>query len=294
MRAPQVSVVIPTRNRPELVARAVESALAQTYKSIEVIVVIDGRDAATEIAMYSMDAERVSVISLPTSLGGSHARNIGVEHARGEWIAFLDDDDTWASEKIEEQIAATDVETNFVSCKAHISGLAHSAILPSRFPRDGEAIGDYLFCRHTLHQKTFLQTSTFLIRRSLLQATPFSAGLKKHQDWDWLLRVSADGKLKPVFLERAMVTYHAATSGSVGKGGDWLTSYRWALDHHNHGRLSRRAYSYFIATQCVSRLRGSLSARLSVATYLARLFFVDGQPSFASSLLFLGFFVRGM
>src|SRR4051812_31292709 len=85
---PLVTAVIPTRNRPELVTRAVRSALAQTYPRMEVVVVIDGPDAVTSSALELIHDERLRVISLPQPVGGAEARNVGVQAAQGEWIGL--------------------------------------------------------------------------------------------------------------------------------------------------------------------------------------------------------------
>ena len=92
-----VSAVIPTRGRPELLRRAVRSALAQTLRDIEVVVVIDGPDPVTHGVLQELAQQdsRLRVLALPSSVGGSDARNRGVDAAAGEWIAFLDDDDEW-------------------------------------------------------------------------------------------------------------------------------------------------------------------------------------------------------
>jgi cellulose synthase/poly-beta-1,6-N-acetylglucosamine synthase-like glycosyltransferase len=101
-----VSAVIPTRNRPELVMTAVLSTLHQSHTSIEVIVVIDGEDQATEKLLAGFEDARLQVIPLAVNVGGSEARNIGVRTANGEWIAFLDDDDEWFPHKIAMQLEA--------------------------------------------------------------------------------------------------------------------------------------------------------------------------------------------
>ena len=79
-----VSAVIPTRGRPQLLERAVRSALAQTLREIEVVVVIDGRDSATRDTLdkITFEDDRVRVLALPFSVGGSDARNRGVDAAR--------------------------------------------------------------------------------------------------------------------------------------------------------------------------------------------------------------------
>src|SRR5579862_6769377 len=103
-----VSAVIPTRNRPHLVTRAVQSALDQTYADIEVIVVVDGPDPATEDALAQFDDKRLRLIVLPEPVGAARARNVGVEAAWGDWIALLDDDDEWLPEKTRAQMQAAE------------------------------------------------------------------------------------------------------------------------------------------------------------------------------------------
>ena len=73
MSAPLVSAIIPTRNRPELAVRAVRSALAQTYTNIEVVVVIDGPDAASQSALAAITDSRLHVVALDSNVGGSEA-----------------------------------------------------------------------------------------------------------------------------------------------------------------------------------------------------------------------------
>jgi glycosyltransferase involved in cell wall biosynthesis len=103
-RAPLVSVVIPTFNYGHFVCQAVESALAQTYPNIEVIVVDDGStdDTVQRLAPYR---DRIRYIH-QENRGLSAARNMGIRHATGEWIALLDADDLWHRQKIEAQLNA--------------------------------------------------------------------------------------------------------------------------------------------------------------------------------------------
>jgi hypothetical protein len=89
MTLPKLSIIIPTRDRPQLLPRAVQSALSQTMTDLEVIVV---DDASTQPVDLAADP-RLRVIRLSTSRGGAGARNVGTEAAQGRWIAYLDDDD---------------------------------------------------------------------------------------------------------------------------------------------------------------------------------------------------------
>ena len=107
---PFISVVIPTFNRASQVQAAVKSVLAQTYREFEVIVVDDGSTDGTKSIFQRFLSEnnaanQVRYMFQPNQ-GQSAARNKGVEAARGEWIAFLDSDDTWFPEKLELQMKA--------------------------------------------------------------------------------------------------------------------------------------------------------------------------------------------
>jgi glycosyltransferase involved in cell wall biosynthesis len=106
MSARAITVVIPTYNRAALLMRAVESALAQTVPPMEILVVDDGStdDTAAVCARWS---DPVRYIATPNG-GVARARNVGIAHARGEWIALLDSDDEWEPAKLATQCAALD------------------------------------------------------------------------------------------------------------------------------------------------------------------------------------------
>ncbi|MBL9078203.1 MAG: glycosyltransferase family 2 protein [Planctomycetes bacterium] len=99
---PAVSVVIPTYNRARLLARAIDSVLAQTQPAAEVLVVDDGStdDTAAVVARYGTAVRYLS----QRNAGVSAARNHGVRQARCEWVAFLDSDDFWLPEKLARQL----------------------------------------------------------------------------------------------------------------------------------------------------------------------------------------------
>jgi glycosyltransferase involved in cell wall biosynthesis len=105
---PLVSVVLPTHNRVDLLVGAVESVLAQTEQSFELIVVDDGsRDATPEyLAALTRRNSRTRSIRLESPRGGGAARNEGIRVSQGDWVAFLDDDDRWFPTKLEKQLAA--------------------------------------------------------------------------------------------------------------------------------------------------------------------------------------------
>src|SRR5215470_2329418 len=100
-----VSIIIPTVDRPAFLREAVASALAQTHREIELIVVLNGATPeAAEAARRHVDGN-ICVVEMERGTLAA-ARNYGMTFARGEWIAFLDDDDVWLPEKVEVQLAA--------------------------------------------------------------------------------------------------------------------------------------------------------------------------------------------
>lgn len=101
----KVSVIIPCYNNAAYIKHAIESALRQTYKEIEVIVIDDcSHDGSQDIIKEFEQHIKVKIIYNTENLGPASARNIGIKHAEGEYIAFLDADDMWDPDKIDHQI----------------------------------------------------------------------------------------------------------------------------------------------------------------------------------------------
>lgn len=119
-RSPVVSVVIPAYNAAWCVRKAIDSVLAQTFHSFELIVVDDGStdDTPTVLASYG---DAIRVVRQPNcGMGG--ARNAGIQAATGEFIAFLDSDDWWLPQKLERQVALmrSAPQVGFSSCAARV------------------------------------------------------------------------------------------------------------------------------------------------------------------------------
>jgi glycosyltransferase involved in cell wall biosynthesis len=273
------------------VVRAVESALRQSCAPFEVIVVVDGPDVETVRALEAFEDERLQVITLDENVGGSEARNIGTYAARGEWIAFLDDDDWWMTEKLERQMqVAVNAQAHFpiVASRLLARGPDNERIFPRRLFKPGDAVSDYLFCRHSFaYGDGMLQTSTLLIKRDLLLEVPFRKGLKRHQDWDWLLRVGGRPNVEIVMLPEALTVMRVAGQGaSVSRTADWETSLAWA--RQNRALMSAKAYAFFISTECVPRARRS-GAGIYALLQLLWECFSRGKPGLMQMALFVSF-----
>ena len=185
-----ISVVIPTLRRSVLVPRAVASVLDQTRLPEEVIVVVDGPDRATTEALSAIESDRLRIVALREHGGAARARMAGVEQATGDWIAFLDDDDSWLPDKLERQMRlaeTAEAALPIVSCRCRVETALGSYVWPRRLISPGEPIADYLFIRRSLFKgETFAPTSTLLFPKRLIEQVPFAPGV--HDDWDWLIR----------------------------------------------------------------------------------------------------------
>jgi glycosyltransferase involved in cell wall biosynthesis len=257
-RHPLVSAVIPTRGRPELVCRAVRSVLSQTFRQIECIVVIDGPDAATRHSLGEIDDLRLKVIELAQNVGGCEARNLGVQAARGEWIALLDDDDEWLRFRIEKQLAAAAVNAfgpvTMVASRFLDRGEGDADLLrPHIFPRQGQPISDFLWCEVSCLGGIvgFPQTSTWLVRRAFLLDVPFTKGLKVLQDLDWLLRAYSHPRMRTVFVTEPLTIFHNEHARRrVTKRIDWQYSREWAIANRN--LFTKKAFGFFLVIYCLN------------------------------------------
>jgi glycosyltransferase involved in cell wall biosynthesis len=289
---PLVSVVIPTRNRPHLVCRAVRCALEQTYPNVEVIVVIDGPDTATERALQSLEESRVRVLALEEHVGGSEARNLGARAAKGEWVALLDDDDEWMPEKIEQQmlLAATLEDRNaFIACRFYNEALGKGATSPSRLPRAGEPISEYFYWPEGVRGgEGFLQTSTLLIPRELLLRVPMLKELRRGQELSWMLRVCACNDVRYYVVDEVLAAFtadDAAAGTRVSSRPKWRSYYEWM--QANKECFTPRAYTFCVAAGvipdaiCAGEGPGTL---LRLALEGVR----DGRPT-CKSLVKLGY-----
>lgn len=211
--APLVSAIIPARDAERYLARAIDSALAQTYASLEVIVVDDGSvDTTYEVA--ACYGERLRLIRLPRPVGPGAARNVGIEAARGTYVAFLDADDEWLPEKTARQVALIEsaADLTFVFCGAvFISEASNAPMLvnQNRAPVSGPDAWKVLLAY------PFVSTPTVLARReAVLRVGLFDPALPIAEDQDLWIRLARLGQIG--YVEEVMARVHD-TPGSLAK-----------------------------------------------------------------------------
>lgn len=216
---PKVSVIIPTYNRLPMLKEAVDSVLAQDFEDFELIVVDDGSTDGTgeEIKRYG---GRVKLLRHDENRGVSAARNKGILHARGKYIAFLDSDDLWVKGKLKMQVAFLDDNPHYPLCYTDEIWI-----------RKGKRVNPML--KHAkfsgwIFEKCLplciISPSSAVMRRTLFSKVGlFDEALPVCEDYDFWLRVSA--RFPIFFINQKLI---------IKRGGhpDQLSQRSWGNDRY--------------------------------------------------------------
>jgi len=197
-----VSVIIPYYRASQTIARAVESVLAQTFRPHEILIVDDGSpdDAASATKEFGSS---VTLIRKPNG-GAASARNLGIEHAKGEWIAFLDADDYWEPIKLERQLAFSEgvglVGGMWFTEVPGFPRFVAEAADPSFFGRVLKPLGAEAF-----QVAMNMMMDVVLVRRNVLGDQRFVSGLEPAEDRDLWIRLVASTDI--YFVPEPLATY---------------------------------------------------------------------------------------
>jgi glycosyltransferase involved in cell wall biosynthesis len=252
--AASITAIVPTSGRRDSLAAAVGSALAQRECEVAVNVVGDGTtidEIAERLGPLAGD-ERVTVRILPESVrGGNAARNLGARTAETEWIAFLDDDDTWHPDKVSKSLAAVPAgEHNVIMSHRFVARTRERDYVWPRFaPTPSEHLSEYLFCRRGFFDGDgHLQTSALLTRRDLVVDTPFREDLARHQDHDWVLRCVYEAGATVMMIPDVLSVYVMSAPGDAAIGGQGRWRERWDWASSNRHLFSARGYAGFLTS----------------------------------------------
>jgi glycosyltransferase involved in cell wall biosynthesis len=202
---PIVSIVIPTRDRWSWLGEALHSAASQKGVTTEVIVVDDGSSEDPPLPLDEHGA-RVKVLRLPVNGGVAAARNRGSAEARGDWIAFLDDDDYWAPDHLATLIdRCTEENADFAYSASWVVDERRRALWFRPAPAPGEL-------SHQLHLKNAIGTpSGVIVSTAFWRATGgFDERLAAMADWDLWLRWAAIGQAATTHAPTLAYTEHPA------------------------------------------------------------------------------------
>lgn len=200
--APEVSVVIPTRNRAQLLATTLTCVLRQRDVHLEVVIVDDGSTDGTPASAAAIGDARVRVVALPRREGQSHARNRGIAEATGRWVAFLDDDDLWSPDKLRRQVDALDGEGRPWGYSGAVDFLPGPQLWAVVDPPSADELA-----RGLPHDNVVpAGASNVIADRGLLEAIGgFDTALTHLTDWDLWLKLLRAGP--PAVVHRHDVAY---------------------------------------------------------------------------------------
>lgn len=184
-----VSAIITTHNRKKLLMKAINSVFDQTYANIELIVVDDASDDGTDSVCKNLPLKYV-YISKEESHGGNYARNIGIINSSGYYIAFLDDDDQWLSDKIEKQVSEIEKgNCELIHCGKYVEIIKRNGQLTRKIllpiPLDG---GD--LHRRILYRICCTTTNILVKRQALIDVGMFDEDIRFWQEYELSIRLA--------------------------------------------------------------------------------------------------------
>jgi len=215
--SPLITVITPAYNVGPYIAEAVGSVLAQTFGDFEHLVVDDGStdDTIPQIEACAAADDRVRLIRSDHG-GATVARNIGLERARGEYIAFLDGDDRWSPDFLEDQLAllrSLDDDVAAVFCRARVMSESGRVYL-LRWQRAGR----YDFDDMLIDSCPPRVGSSLLIRKSAFdRAGLFDPELRSAQDLDMWLRIQRDSGMPYFWGNRAYLLDIRVRAGAISR-----------------------------------------------------------------------------
>jgi teichuronic acid biosynthesis glycosyltransferase TuaG len=205
---PLVSVVIPTYNHANFLRDALRSIEAQTYRPLEIVVVDNFSSDDTEAVVGEFAHLPLSYVKFANGGIIAASRNVGIRETAGEYVAFLDADDTWAPDKIAQQVG----HLRDPSVAGVASGLRYTGALayaPSGAGRGEGGVRDYRY--NEIVRANPVATSSVLVRRKDLDRVggfDEAPEFRIIEDWELWLRLTVDGTFRVV--QQPLVTYRIA------------------------------------------------------------------------------------
>ena len=262
---PLISVVIPTFNCEQYILQAITSVMEQTYRHHEIVVVDDGSTDDTQSVLSCLQ-DKISYV-YQNNKGVVAARNLGIQRARGQLVAFLDADDTWDTRKLEHQVQAIQKypEAGLVFADFHEFDES-GVIAQSRFHgwskarvwygTHGDPATEMAFgwIYEDLLTANWIHTSTVLVsKKALAEAGLFDPAFRICQDYDLWLRIA---RTRPAaYVNRVLCGYRHRTDGLSGTAEARLL--RWNQDTvlvlEKHLRLNA------VPRKCMSSVKARLS-----------------------------------
>ena len=247
-KEPLISVIIPTYNRSQYICEAIDGALEQTYKNIEIIVVDDGSTDSTKdvLTKYGSNVKYI----YQNNAGPSVARNSGIKQSKGELLAFLDSDDIWLPQKLEKQLELIQQSPNIglVSCGSYDIDSSGNIISKPIIRRNYENMD--ILIKTLILRNVVGGGSIPLVRRECFDKLGlFSEDIIICEDRDMWIRIAKNYKIK--FIEEPLIKYRIHGT-NLNKDVTRIKENGRKLVERNVDKkdflFKRKAYSYLYIT----------------------------------------------
>lgn len=197
------SIIMPIWNRSEIVPKAIESVLNQTYQNYELIIIDDGSDDNLEEVISPYLSTNINLYRIPHR-GVSSARNFGLKHANGEYVAYLDSDNTWYPQFLSVMGEVLNIHRTAKAAYCKYNLYKKIPIINKMFLR---SIKGEEFNFQKLLKRNYIDLNTFVHAKECIETIGFfDETLTRLVDWDYIIRITA--MYEPVFVPEVLVNYY--------------------------------------------------------------------------------------
>lgn len=226
---PVISVVIPAYNAENTILGTIKSVQQQSFTDIEIIVIDDGSKDETLNLIKKIEDERLKIFSYNNG-GVSVARNRGISHATGEFIAFLDADDLWTSDKLESQLEALKTHSDAAVAYCWTSYFNEQT---GKIYKSNPVFFEGNVYAHLLKWNFLANGSTSLVlKQAVEEIGGFDTTLPPCEDWDFYLRLAA--KWKFVVVPQHQVIYRQSSTSATASKFDFIEKQCLAVLEKNY------------------------------------------------------------
>jgi glycosyltransferase involved in cell wall biosynthesis len=257
-----VSVVIPTHNRSKWLRLTLQSVLGQRDVDLEAIVVDDGSTDDTPEVVAEIRDPRVRLVHHDAPQGVSASRNHGAREARGEWIAFIDDDDLWAPEKLAQQLEVANAVGRVWAYTGCVNIDDSLRVISGVPPPSPEQVVRLIRRRNAIPGGG----SNVIVRRDVFERVgPFDLRLKNTEDWEMWIRLTEHGP--PAWARNPLLAYRVHSTNASLDVAAILEGV--SLIERRHGtRADRGVLNRWIGESCLRNgQRGQALQHLAVAAF---------------------------
>jgi glycosyltransferase involved in cell wall biosynthesis len=269
-KTPLVSVIVPTFNRAHLIGETLLSVINQTYSHFEILVVDDGSTDDTEKLVRGFQDTRILYLKQPNSGLPASPRNLGIQHAKGKYLAFLDSDDLWLPEKLAFQVDYLEKHPNvgllYTQC---IGFIDKDQDIGQPFPEIGIAKSGWIY-NDLILSDNYIPCLTVMIRGDILNQTGNfneSTRLRAVEDFDLWLRISR--LTQAGYIPTALAKYRMHTQGISRVEATLLENRLYLLNYHemsgyiDRKRLKRIRFQIYLRL-LLTRKHTSSSGRMLI------------------------------